>query len=297
MNEKEMYGTLYDVYSGILKNNDEFQAGVQSEIKYEFDCPEYAELREKYRLSEIAGEGSDFERALRLLHHFAPKLKHMSNYDNRVECNALALLDYCYDKQDVGINCLNKSKILEECCLALGIYARRVGILPYSPYDCDNHVVTEIFDRELYKWIMLDCTTDGYYIDKNGTPLSCFEMREKIGEQETCSILYPGQKQEDVNALFEENLEDNAYYAKNMFYISMDEYSTFGRKGGWLFFAPEHFDIARNRVNSSLYKVKYAEKLGLGENIIEELRKMAAAPQAECVISDAAGIWEAPAGI
>ena len=32
--------------------------------------------------------------------------------------------------------------------------------MPYSPYDFDNHVVVEIYDK---KWIMLDPTTDGIF--------------------------------------------------------------------------------------------------------------------------------------
>ena len=60
-------------------------------------------------------------------------------------------LDYSLDKPEQGINCLNKAKILEEVCLALGIYARRVRFLPYSPFDFDCHVVTEIYDRSQEK--------------------------------------------------------------------------------------------------------------------------------------------------
>ncbi len=52
--------------------------------------------------------------------------------------------------------------------------------LPYSPYDFDNHVVTEIFDRKMNKWIMLDPTTNGYFIDENKTPLSMLEIRNKF---------------------------------------------------------------------------------------------------------------------
>lgn len=69
----------------------------------------------------------------------ALRLKHQSDYNNHVPCNSLDLLAYCFEKPDVGINCLNKAKILAECCLALGIYARRRGGMPCSPYDGDNH--------------------------------------------------------------------------------------------------------------------------------------------------------------
>lgn len=57
--EKRMMGneenkTLYDIYRGILCNNQSFQLGKQAQVEYRFDCPEYAELKEKYHLNEIA---------------------------------------------------------------------------------------------------------------------------------------------------------------------------------------------------------------------------------------------------
>lgn len=42
-------------------------------------------------------------------------------YDNHIPCDALHLLEFSYEQPDHGINCRNKSKILAECCLALGI--------------------------------------------------------------------------------------------------------------------------------------------------------------------------------
>ena len=137
-----------DFYCGILLDSATFAPGTAAPHLYRFDCPEFGTLRERYPIERIAGKGGDFQRALRLCRYLAPRLRHESDYDNHVPCNSLDLLDYCFEKQDVGINCLNKAKILAECCLALGIYARRTGMMPASPYDCDNHVVTEVFDRD-----------------------------------------------------------------------------------------------------------------------------------------------------
>ena len=161
-----------DIYSGILFNNKNFEEGDECEINFNFDCPEFITLREKYNLEKIAGKGSDFKRAKRQLHYLVHRLKHSSWYDNHVPCNAIDLLEYSLNNPEQGINCLNKAKILEKCCLALGIYARRVCIMPFSPYDYDNHVVTEIYDRKLNKWIMMDPTSDGIFVDEKGTPLS-----------------------------------------------------------------------------------------------------------------------------
>ena len=141
---------LFDIYSGILFNNQAFaDSGETAEITYDFTCPEYKALIEKYGIDGIAGEGPAFERGVRLMHWMAPRLTHKGDYDNHVPFNSLDLLEYSLDKPEQGINCRNKSIILTECCLALGIYARRVYIMPYSPYDGDNHVVSEIYDPEL----------------------------------------------------------------------------------------------------------------------------------------------------
>ena len=78
--------------------------------------------------------------------------------------------------QYIVIQGKNKSKILAECCLALGIPARRVFIMPFSPYDTDNHVVNEIYDDTREKWVMMDPTTGGMFVDENRTPLSLIEM-------------------------------------------------------------------------------------------------------------------------
>ncbi len=244
-----------DIYRGILFNNQEFESGITQEIFYEFDCPEFEELRSKYDLVERAGDGSDFTRAKRLLHYFAPKLTHSPWYDNHIECNALRLLEYSLDNPEQGINCLNKSKILVECCLAVGIFARRVLIMPYSPYDFDNHVVTEIYDRELQKWIMIDLTTDGYFIDETRTPLSLLEMRSKFANAEFITFVFSTDDLTDIEKLRAEHYYYNTYFCKNLFYFQVEQYSTFGEKNKYLNFIPHHFSVKETRLANLNYLI------------------------------------------
>ncbi len=82
------------IFSGILFHHQTFAPGGQAQVEYRLDCPEFETLREKYDLLKIAGRGSDFVRAKRLLHYLAPRLTHSSWYDNHVPCNALDLLAY-----------------------------------------------------------------------------------------------------------------------------------------------------------------------------------------------------------
>lgn len=231
---------LFSIYSGILFNSRSFAGGKTETIRYRFDCPEYGELIARYRIGGIAGEGTDFERAQRLLHWMSPKLKHRPDYDNHVPMNSLALLEYSLNRPENGINCRNKSVILTECCLALGITARRVYIMPCSPYDMDNHVVTEIFDREMGKWIMLDPSTDGIFTDGQGVPLSLLELRERFAAHKTAA--FTGSEPE---------ADMNAYFAKNLYRFMVDGENGFGLGDRRvLHFMPEGYRVKENQLAS-----------------------------------------------
>ncbi|MBQ7315226.1 MAG: transglutaminase domain-containing protein [Clostridia bacterium] len=252
---QEIAQQMLDVYSGILFHNQEFESGNAQEIIYEFDCPEFEELRNKYDLVKVAGKGSDFMRAKRLLHYLAPRLTHSSWYDNHIECNALRLLEYSLNNPEQGINCLNKSKILVECCMALGIFARRVIIMPFSPYDFDNHVVAEIYDKTLQKWIMLDPTTDGYFIDDTKTPLSLLEMRSKFANAEFITFVLSTDSLRDIQKLRAKHLDTNMYICKNLFYFQVEQYSTFGEKDNFLQIIPLHYSVKKIKQANLKYRI------------------------------------------
>ena len=259
MNKKESAQTqrqLYDIYCGIIFNAQQFEEG-DGTIKYELNCPEYGELLQKYPIERVAGRGGDFERALRVCRWLHPGLKHNSYYDNHIPCNSLALMEYSFNKPEQGINCLNKAKILAECCLALGIYARRMYMMPYSPYDIDNHVVTEIYDRARAKWIMLDPTTGAYIADKDGEPLSLLEARKCAGEGKLMTAVMARQSKKDMKALFERNLAEgyNAYYAKNMAYFGVDMVNKFGKEGGVAYLVPTGLNLKKKMVQTMQYRV------------------------------------------
>ena len=241
------------IYAGILFHHQHFAGEEESIIRYDFSDPKLSVLREKYDLETIAGTGKDFDRAKRLMHNLAPRMKHSSWYDNHVPCNALDLLEYCLDQPEHGINCLNKSKILAECCLALGIYARRVSIMPYSPYDFDNHVVTEIYDRDMQKWIMLDTTTNGYFVDAQKRPLSLLEMRHNFANDEFVTFVFVTDRLKDLEKSAYKNAYYNCYICKNLFYFTTGTRNGFGPTDSWLVFAPEMFSVKATDVANARY--------------------------------------------
>ena len=244
----EVLTMLLNTYEGILINYPLLSNSEDKGIKYCFDCKEYKELTLKYKIDEIAGKGSEFIRCKRLLHYLAPRLTHDSYYDNHIECNSLALLEYSLNKPENGINCLNKSKIFVECALALGIKARRVWIMPYSPYDCDNHVIAEIYDSKLEKWIMLDPTTDGYFIDENRSPLSMLELRDLFAHNKFVAFAKSTSRLTDLNRLREKYLDKIAYIAKNSFYFVVGESQRFGNEGEFLYVKPSDFNVNQNTI-------------------------------------------------
>lgn len=248
---------LFDIYSGILFNNQDFAPGKREKISYAFDCPEYKTLIEKYHIDQIAGEGTAFARAERLLHWMSPRLKHKPDYDNHVPFNSLDLLEYSLDRPENGINCVNKAKILTECCLAVGIYARRVHLMPYSPYDFDNHVVTEIYDPEL-GWVMLDPSMDGFAINEAGKPLSVLAMREKFALRQLATFAACGEDKTNIPALRRAHLEDNAYYCKNLFRIGVDCRNAFGSKarGNAFWLIPAGYSAKKNILANIRYRAQ-----------------------------------------
>lgn len=248
---------IYVMEAGILHNHSEFQNGTDLELKYDFSHEDYETLKSKYHIEQTAKEGTEFEKALRLMDEYAPRLTHQSDYDNHVPANALALLEYSLDNKKQGINCRAKAQILNEMCLSLGIYARKVWLMPYSKYDGDCHVVNEIFDRTLNKWIMLDITNNEYWVDENNTPLSVLEIRHKAASLAFCTPVKPGEKTNKLQKLKEKHIGDFLYIVKNMVYMEYCADYTAGESADIYLLIPQNiptkyeFILSKNSVDRS----------------------------------------------
>lgn len=241
---------IYIMEAGILRNNLDFAQGTDITLSYDLDHPDYAVLVEKYGIEDIAGQGTEFEKALRLMDEFAPRLTHESNFDNHVEMKALSLLEYSLDNKGNGINCRCKAQILNEMCLSLGIYARKVWIMPNSGYDSDCHVVNEIWDTTLNKWIMLDITNDQYWVDENGTPLSVLEIRQKGALREFCTPVEVGDHTGNLERLKEKHMGDFLYIMKNMVYMEYMNHYTVGESDTLYLLFPENLDTTYDKIIS-----------------------------------------------
>lgn len=233
---------IYIMEAGILRNNLELREGQPVDFVYDMAHEDYDELISLYGIDKTAGEGTELERALRLMDEYAPRLTHESNFGGNVELNALSLLEYSLDNSRQGINCRCKAQILNEMCLALGIYSRKVWIMPNSGYDGDCHVVNEIWDSTLNKWVMLDITSNHYWVDENGTPLSVLEIRSKGAMREFCTPIAPGESMDNLQRTKEKKIDNFIYIMKNMTYMEYLEVYTAGESDTfWLLF-PENLD-------------------------------------------------------
>lgn len=171
----------------------------------------------------------------------------------------------------MGINCLNKAKILAECCLAVGIPARRVWMYPASPYDMDNHVVTEIYDRRRGGWLALDPTTGAYFIGEEGEPLSLLAVRRRMAMRERVTAVLPRQSAKDISALAVRNIANgtNPYYAKNMAFFVVELESAFGAGGKAAYLVPCGVDVTARELQNIRYRMQWAEKEGLAEYLAQ----------------------------
>lgn len=294
--EKEFGKRFLEVYNGILLNAMVFESGQDVACSYDFTNKKYEELKSRYPVLQVAGNGGDFERALRICKWLAKNLVHQGNFSltGNIQFNSIALLDYAFGNSEHGINCVAKSKILVECCLALGIFARRVSLYPNSPFDTDNHVVAEVYDRKIKKWIMLDPTSGGYFTDGKN-PLSCLEIRENFALNAGCSIVLPRQKATDFDKLNEKNLSWNYYYAKNCFYMNVEIVSGFGENDAPLaYLLPIGFDVKANRKRNADYLLKTAIKEGWSETAINSLKKFAHRLNGFTPLVGSTALWNVP---
>ncbi|MDR0639506.1 MAG: transglutaminase domain-containing protein [Spirochaetaceae bacterium] len=255
----------FNVLRGILKMHSTFRGTTENaglKPRFDFDDENFSVLKAKYGLPAIAGTGGDLEKSLNILFWLCEHTCHVGDYDNHVPMNALDLLEYAYDTgAEQGLNCLNLSYILTECLLSLGIPVRWVGLMPFSPYDADNHVVTHVYIAELGKWIMLDPTWEAYFKDAEGNILDVVELRGFLADGREVFLneefSYNGT---DLITNDDEVRWYKQYLAKDLFYFNTSETSGFGRdnSGRGLTVCPAGYSPFVSRMYGLEYRIEFA---------------------------------------
>ncbi|MCY4377297.1 MAG: hypothetical protein OXC31_26355 [Spirochaetaceae bacterium] len=113
----------FETYCGLLRLYDGFsmlEDGAVPEFEYDHAHPGLRELRDRYRLDNVAGDGDEMARSLRLLDWLHHHVRH-ANTDLDLEMNSQSLLEHAFDAgKESGINCRMLSATWEKCARHLG---------------------------------------------------------------------------------------------------------------------------------------------------------------------------------
>lgn len=188
------------------------------------DSPPLRELRKKYKLDSIAGQGDDVSQMLNLMRWVHNAIEHNGNKPNEGKMNADQFLTSCR-KGGGTLNCRGLAITLNEVYLAMGIPSRFVTCIPKDTSDFDCHVINTAFSSKLNKWIWLDPTQNAYVMDEKGELLSIPEVRERLINDQPL-LLNP-----DANWNYR-GTTDKAWYlgyymAKNLYQFSTPLHSSY----------------------------------------------------------------------
>lgn len=136
-------------------------------------------LRETYRLGDIAGGGTDQERAIRLMNWVHALTRHAVHPSVPRDVSAMNLIRLC-QQQSKRINCWMYSIILNECLLSVGIASRMVHLNPPKENPKESHLVVAVYLQDKEEWIMLDPDMRSYFVDEQGGILGIGEVRKRL---------------------------------------------------------------------------------------------------------------------
>ena len=252
----------YLLLTGALRVFDNFSKSNCGNFFIEHDLknPNYDLLRNKYSLLKVAGNGKDFSKAVNLTRWVYENVLHCGGgTDADIPREPISILEYSFGKGRMqGIYCRHQAVVLTECCLAVGLIARTIHCLPFSPNDFDTHVVSMVYISELNKWVLFDQSNNAYFTDKNGIALSPLEARKLLGRDE---IFVCENIQREVDSY-------KQYMAKNLFYIKFWAKNTFGtdliENQTTYHLAPLGFDVKKREIAYCEYAIK---------NCPQEIRK------------------------
>ncbi|MBN1959659.1 MAG: hypothetical protein JW841_01825, partial [Deltaproteobacteria bacterium] len=159
-------------------------------LKFDFDPyenPNLQTLRTKYKLDEVIKSGAtEFEKQLLLMNWvFAIVDAHFGTPTGDA-MGALAILERFFDPQDnFEGHCVQAMQILVSAAASLGWICRGTALQRPSVFslgyysNATPHSSTEIWSNQYGKWVMLDPMQNTYITNKEGIPLSAYEIRQE----------------------------------------------------------------------------------------------------------------------
>jgi hypothetical protein len=157
---------------------------VQNEYtqRYKFDShrnPKLEELRQRYQLDAIIAPGRDeFDQQVHLMdwtHHQFKKF-------GRPSISAKGALEILKGiGEGHSFFCSQFAELFVSSAASLGWVDRILALRRHQGVDkggSSEHSTTEIWSNQYRKWVMLDPTSN-LYLEKNGVPLSAYEIRQE----------------------------------------------------------------------------------------------------------------------
>jgi hypothetical protein len=144
-------------------------------------------LKQKYDLETIAGNGDEISRITNLMFWVNENIKHDGSSENPHPPNADNIIETCIN-ENRGVNCRMLATVLNDFYLAMGFISRHITCLPYDHEDNDCHVVNLVYLSQSEKWIMMDPSFAGYFKDENNNYIGLSEVRERLINNETLII-------------------------------------------------------------------------------------------------------------
>lgn len=246
----------FDVYTSLLKMFEEFSFNSDGvHLSYDLSSPELFEIKQKYMLDNIAGKGSDFSKAKNILFWLSKNCYHNGNFNFKEEPTGKNILEHSYQKGiEYGVNCSALAEVLTDCFLSLGFMARTMFIMPFSPYDHDNHTVTHVYINEIKKWVMMDPTFSCYVMNKEKIPLDLFEIRDLLSNQNYIEFNEEAKYNDEKRTKDSEEIKE--YYAKDLFYFVTSERSCYNvrKDNREIHIIPANYDVKKKEILNVEYR-------------------------------------------
>jgi hypothetical protein len=168
---------------------------VESEFtrRFRFDSfsnPKLKELRERYQLDAVVAPGKDeFERQVLLLDWVHHRFKKFGRPSSEAK-GALDILQAVNEGHTFF--CVHYAEVFVSAAASLGWIDRELALRRHQDLPqggSTEHSTTEIWSNQYRKWVMMDPTAH-MYIEKEGTPLTAYEIRREWFYREGGDLMF-----------------------------------------------------------------------------------------------------------
>lgn len=169
-------------FSRRLRMHATFSEAAAPILAFSYASPDDAclrELRAKYSLEQIAGSGSDADRAIALMRWVHGLGKHAVRPPRPERLDALHLIPLCREEKK-RLNCWLFATILNDVYLSLGFPSRMVHLKPMQEQPRESHFVTAVYLRDIQRWVWMDPDARGFMVDEQGLPIGIDAVRQRL---------------------------------------------------------------------------------------------------------------------